>query len=671
MASIQPGSSSHSETLRSTLGTPWKFLTPTDDLHAIVTQSTKSLLDPLATSVVHGQSLRRQINKKRKISDDESSYPNLQLKSLYIEGFTPHQIWEQATRILEAAAGEVDRDISSLVNDSYESSDDDHDPSVPADSVLEEEEESDAASHESDDMLYDEELAENDGLELDDEDEEEEISSLEEEGLEDEDPEASEEDPGTFVEDRFGLNDGFFSIDDFNKQSEFLERQDAKGEAEDEDDSDEEVNWHSNPLDKNNIPPQNEDAGADSEDEEGPTFGNVDLYAPSDDDNDDDEAQEMNAGAPDWVDTSDIKYADFFAPPPRKASSKKFRALPKTQPETEIQQGDVDRAMADVRRDLFDEESEIEDDEPGVQKEGPQSTHEKQRAQIADEIRRLEAASVAKKEWMLTGEARAPERPVNSLIEEDLDFERVGKPVPVVTNETTEDIEELVKRRILAKEFDEVIRRRPGAIESKTSRSRFELEDTKPQQSLAELYEADHLKATDPNYSDAKDKKLLRDHAEITNLWKEISSQLDTLSNWHYKPKAPQASINVVADAPTIMMEEARPAAGALGESSLAPQEIYAPGDDGKNAGEVVLKTGASVAKDEMSREEKARARRQQKKNKRGENDNKSKKGTATQLVSDLKKGGVKMVNKEGKVTEMDGGKVETSAKNSADTLKL
>ncbi|KAJ5238675.1 hypothetical protein N7468_003294 [Penicillium chermesinum] len=646
------------------LEAPWNFLTPTHDLHTIVADSTKRILDPLAASVVHDQSLRRQINKKRRRTADglESSNPHLQLKSIYVDGFTPHQIWEQATRILEAAAGEVDRDVSLIAMDSYEPSNGKDDISEYTDSVLEE---SDGLLDESDSVSDDEEPAEVDHSE---QDESEDLSDI---GMDDEEKEskASEEETGVFIEDRFGLNDGFFSIDDFNKQSEFLERQDAKGEAEDDGDSDEEVNWHANPLEKNTLsqhkPVELVTDGDDADD--GPTFGNADLYAPSDD-----ESLEGDVDTPDWVDTSDIKYADFFAPPPRKASSKKHRALPKTQPAKEIHDEDIERAMADVRRDLFDDESDVEDDEAAAENEGPQSTHERRRAQIADEIRRLEAASVAKKEWMLTGEARAVERPVNSLIEEDLDFERVGKPVPVVTNETTEDIEELVKRRILAKEFDEVARRRPGAIDTKPSRgNRFELEDTKPQQSLAELYEADHLKATDPSYSDSKDRKLMRDHAEVTSLWKEISSQLDTLSNWHYKPQAPQASINVVTDAPTVMMEEARPTAGHLGESALAPQEIYAPGDDGKKAGELVLKTGASLSKDEMSREEKARARRQQKKAKKSASASTHKAGAASQLVSDLKKGGVKIVNREGQVTEMDGGKVGTSAKNSADTLKL
>lgn len=689
--------------LPSALSAPWDFLRPTDALHAVIGDSTKRIFDPLAASVVEEQSVRRQINKKRKRSeaDSESAYPPLQLKSLYVDGFTPNQIWEQATRILESSSNETERNVALLAKyGSYAPPEDDEDGS----SAISDPEGAFSDSEDADDMSdvvsentgaedLDDMDASSDNVDLEDREGTGEMDSPSIEDKEEISSDAAGEDPGSYTEDRFGLNDGFFSIDDFNKQSEFLERQDTKGQVDDADDSEEEVDWDADPTAagsstaKPDSERPNQSRGVDQDeemdddsDEEGPTFGNANLQADSD--SDDAVSYSGEGDTTEWANTSDVKYADFFAPPPRKASSKKIRALPKTQPTAESLDKDVDRAMADVRRDLFDEESEVEEEEDAVDGPGdsqaPRSTHEKQRARIADEIRRLEAANVAKKEWMLAGEARAVERPVNSLIEEDLDFERVGKPVPVVTNETTEDIEELVKRRILANEFDEVIRRRPGANNSGASRSsRFELEDTKPQQSLAEMYEIDHLRATDPNYVDSKDRKLMREHAEVTNLWKEISSQLDTLSNWHYKPKAAQAQINVVTDAPTIMMEEARPTAGSAagGPSALAPQEVYAPGEDGRVAGEVVSRTGASVAKDEMTREEKARVRRQKKNSQRKTGSESTRQpnqpSKKQQLVSDLKKGGVKVVNKEGQVTDMNGDKVGAAGKSSADALKL
>ncbi|KAJ5191176.1 uncharacterized protein N7498_010161 [Penicillium cinerascens] len=696
---------SNKPALPSALSTPWTFLRPTSDLHNLVADSAKRILDPLAASVVEEQSARRQANKKRKRSEAglDIANPPLQLKNLYVDGFTSNQIWEQAIRILESAGSEVQRDVALLAeHGGYLSSGDDDqsdlldvsDPEATGSESDDADSISNDISEDASEDDIDEKLGDGpDHLEQEDSESESQID----EDMSDDDASmhSTEQDPGTYVEDRFGLNDGFFSIDDFNKQSEQLERQDAKGGADDDDDddSDEEVDWHANPLLAENAMPaarndapskerrsEDDDDMDGSSEEDGPTFGNADLKGNFDSDDDEDASHTGDADAAGWIDTSDIKYADFFAPPPRKASSKKSRALPKTQPSEAIMDDDVDRAMADVRRDLFDEsEEEEEDDRLDESGDAPnqRSTHEKQRARIADEIRRLEAANVAKKDWMLAGEARAVERPMNSLIEEDLDFERVGKPVPVVTNETTEDIEELVKRRVLAKEFDEVVRRRPGASDAQVTRkSRFELEDTKPQQSLAEMYETDHLRATDPNYVDSKDRKLMREHAEIDSLWKDISSQLDTLCNWHYKPKVPQASINVVTDAPTIMMEEARPTAGSAagGPSALAPHEIYAPGDDGRVAGEMVLKTGATISKDEMSREDKARARRHKKSQRKNDGEPTQKTGKSAekqQLVSDLKKGGVKVINKEGQVTDMSGGKVGAGAKTSADALKL
>ncbi|CAG8155953.1 unnamed protein product [Penicillium salamii] len=687
--------------LSSALSAPWGFLRPTDDLHTTVVDSAKHILDSLAGSVVDAQTTRRQINKKRKRSDLESDQiTQLQLKNLYVEGFTSNQIWEQAIRILESTGEEVERDITLIAQHSGYMDQEG--------SELEDASDPELAQSDSDSQEGMEDLSEGPGLEDDAEEESDAESDLEGEPLEGEDIEdedmedwdeensmaEEEEAPETFVEDKFGLNDGFFSIDDFNKQSEALERQDVKGGPEEGEDSDEEeLDWHTNPLVAGNAAPVNdqkasknrateEDDEMDDSEEEGPTFGNVDLNADSDSDNED--ADDLAEEAAGWVNTSDIKYADFFAPPPRKPSNKKARALPKTQPDAApVDDADVNRAMDDVRRDLFDDEDnsaeEDGDDMDESTDAGPKSSHEKQRARIADEIRRLEAANVAKKEWMVAGEARAVQRPVNSLIEEDLDFERIGKPVPVVTNETSEDIEELVKRRILAMEFDEVIRRRPGSETQQAGRKpRFELDDTKAQQGLAEMYETEHLKANDPNFVDTKDRKLMREHAEITSLWNDVSAQLDTLCNWHYKPKIAQASINVVTDAPTIMMEEARPTAGgaAGGPVGLAPQEIYAPGDDGKVGGEVVLKNGASISKEEMSREEKAKNRRQSKKTQKKANadPSKQKSGKAAEkqeMMSDLKKGGVKVIDKEGRVTDINGDAVKAGSQNRGDNLKL
>ncbi|OJJ94656.1 hypothetical protein ASPACDRAFT_65058 [Aspergillus aculeatus ATCC 16872] len=687
--------------LESALKAPWTFLQPTVDLNNTAQASVSLYLDPLALSVSNSQCARQRRDRKRKRTGNDQSFAGhaLQLRQLYVKGFTHDQVWQQAARIFDSTFSEIERDRTCYLEVAEQRSAEWETPPVlvsnPAsqdafsdsfDSV--DQSQSDRGDLSSDDTgsatatshspsNYGSEVEGTDYGQSGDE-------SMLRESQDD------QSNGGFYVEDAFGLNDGFFSIDEFNKQSEQLERQDARGEAHDGADSDEEeIDWHTNPFDfadpaldrkrssATAAPNKDGNDSMDDSEDDGPTFDNMDIHGGSDLEDD-----EIHAapGAPSWVNTSDIKYDDFFAPPPRKASKKKSRSLPKTQPIDNVSDGDIDRAMADVRRDLFEDEiSEDDGDVSGDDRpsQSHYSSHEKQRARIADEIRRLEAANVAKKEWMVSGEARAIERPVNSLIEEDLDFERIGKPVPVVTAELTSSIEDLIKQRILAKQFDELIRRRPGLTEkTPAERSRLELEDTKPQQSLAELYETDHLRSTDPNYVDPKNQKLLREHANVTTLWENISSQLDTLSNWHYKPKAPHATISVVTDVATITMEDAQPTTSNAinGPVALAPQEIYAPGDDGKVSGEVNLRNGVSIAREEMNREQKARLRRERKKQNHASTTSKQQSGKvaeAQKLISDLKRGGVKIIGKQGEVTDIQGNKIGEDAKDKSYGLKL
>ncbi|KAI5297384.1 hypothetical protein KEM56_004857 [Ascosphaera pollenicola] len=123
----------------------------------------------------------------------------------------------------------------------------------------------------------------------------------------------------------------------------------------------------------------------------------------------------------------------------------------------------------------------------------------------------------------------------------------------------------------------------------------------------------------------------------------------------------------------TIEMEDARPGiSGAItDERTLAPQEVYAPGRDGVvNKGEIVLKSGAAVSKDEMTREDKNRRRRREKRARakqykqdeaaveKGEVSKKVKEASEKkQLVSELKKGGVKVIGKGGSLTDVTGNK--------------
>jgi len=659
------------------------FLQPSLPLHTDALAYLKNALDPVALDISTTQQQRLlDARKKRKRGEVVSEDEVLRLKQVHTRGFGAEQVWEQAKRVIEAARKEAEVGLAEAeAREAEESGESGGEEDGEGESEL---------GEEGVDWTYDGEDVDDDGEEegsgeensgmIDGEDAHDDFDMGSD--LDGEDSRLEEEPVEDFVEDKFGLNDGFFSIDNFNKQSEFMEQQgDEDGAGSD----DEEIDWDADPATMAQGA-AGADSGAEEEsddEEDGPTFGDPD--APSEDEDEDLEGGDMDIGG--MGNTNNVMYADFFAPPAQKArKNKKGRPNPHNFPaksaatendENEGEDNDMTRTMEAVHRDLFEDESEEEDDEDQealdpADPKSRRSAHERRKLALQEEIRKLEAANVAKREWTLSGEARAADRPMNSLLEEDLDFERAGKPVPVITAEVSEGLEELIKRRILAHDFQDIIRRRPDDLATGNGRRGqldFELDNNKSKKGLAEEYEDEHLRNTDPNYVDEKDEKLAKEEKEIEALWREVSANLDSLSSWHFKPKRPEAQLDIRVDAPTITMEDARPNAGGevAGASQLAPQEVYKAGDAAKgNGAEVVGKSGLPAGREELTREEKTRRRRREKERARkaGTNEptkveSKGKKDKKD-MLSDLKKGGVKVIGSKGEMKDVEGNKVKT-----------
>ncbi|KAL2178271.1 Mpp10 protein-domain-containing protein [Thermothelomyces heterothallicus CBS 202.75] len=704
------------------------FLRPSPLLPSGSLQLAKDTLDALAGQVAdHQQQRLRDAGKKRKRDGTQDKTTVLKIRKLHIDGFDTGQVWQQAKKIINSALQESAQVLKELEEndevvhitngdaeesrhiefgeDGFEVGSEEDESATDGDT---EESDDDGASLAGDDG-DDEEMAESEAEgddqkgELDDDDEVDgaEKRGADEEGDEDDYDDEPEEE---LVEDPYGLNDGFFSIDEFNKQTQWFEDQDARGDPNtDRFSDDESIDWHADPFAPKKPRKKGADEDEDDEsdmdmDEDGEEDGTGAVFSKQDledmDDGDDgEEGGNLDDDLHDMgldLTANDIYYDDFFAPPKKKkkpGNVTKRRDSPKP---SRPQDADIERAENDVRRDLFEDLSERSDSEDALSDvsagdpKSRRSAHERRQAKIAEEIRRLEAELVAKRAWTLSGEASAVDRPVNSLLEEDLDFEHVGKPVPVITEEVSESIEALIKRRILAQEFDEVLRRRPDTFGNPngTRRGLVDVDDTKAKQSLAEIYEEEHVKKANPDaYVSQADEKLRRDEEEIKKMWKEISAKLDALSSWHYKPKPAAPTLTVVADVATVAMEDAQPTTAqgvAGGESMIAPQEVYAPGKDTAEKGEVVAKSGLPVAKQEMTREEKLRRRRREKERIRkagGIDANKpvSKKAQEQrETINDLKKGGVKVINRKGEVVGLDGKKVvEQKGSQSSGAFKL
>ncbi len=701
------------------------FLRPSPLLPTGSLQLAKETLDALAGQVADQQQQRlRDTGKKRKRDGTQDKSAVLKIRRLHIDGFETGQVWQQAKKIIASTLHESRQVLSELEEsneveeegaedataiefgeDGFEVGSEEDESASDGDT---EESDDEGASNEAEELLdleaeedEDEELGEGEDAVDVGEDEEEEGEEGEE-GEEDQD-DYDDEPEAELVEDPNGLNDGFFSIDEFNKQTQWFEDQDARADPNTDHFSDDEsVDWHGDPFSAKK--PSKKGRDEEGEDDE----SEMDL-----DEEDDGEAAALDKADLDDLDggsdedeggnlqddldemgmdltANDVFYKDFFAPPKRKRKPGSFKK-PRHFPEpVRPDEADMERAENDVRRDLFDDLSERSDEEDALSDvsagnpKSRRSAHERRQAKVAEEIRKLESELVAKRAWTLAGEASAADRPMNSLLEEDMDFEHVGKPVPVITEDVSESIEELIKRRILAHEFDEVLRRRPDTLGNPNDARRglVDVADTKGKQSLAEIYEEEHVKNANPDaYVSQADEKVRRDEQEIKNMWKDISAKLDALSSWHYKPKPAAPTLTVVSDVATVAMEDAQPTTAqgvAGGESMIAPQEVYAPGKDTAEQGEVVAKSGLPVAKQEMSREDKLRRRRREKERIRkagGTEANKpgSKKAQAQrETMSDLKKGGVKVINRKGEVVGLDGKKVvEQKGPQSSGALKL
>lgn len=119
------------------------------------------------------------------------------------------------------------------------------------------------------------------------------------------------------------------------------------------------------------------------------------------------------------------------------------------------------------------------------------------------------------------------------------------------------------------------MRQRPVENKPFLPSSVFELNDAQSKQSLAQIYEEDYTAGTGTATTSTKDSKLAEEHAALTKMWDSICYKLDSLSNAHFTPKAPTASITTLPSAiASTTLESALPTTMSTADM-LAPHEIY------------------------------------------------------------------------------------------------
>lgn len=252
---------------------------------------------------------------------------------------------------------------------------------------------------------------------------------------------------------------------------------------------------------------------------------------------------------------------------------------------------------------LPDDEETEDSDTLNVQKDSAEvkSSFEKRQEKMNEKIASLEKELLEKKPWQLQGEVTAQKRPENSLLEETLHFDHAVRMAPVITEETTLQLEDIIKQRIRDQAWDDVVRKEKPKEDPYEYKKRLTLDHEKSKLSLAEIYEQEYIKLNQQKTAEEENPE----HVEIQKMMDSLFLKLDALSNFHFIPKPPVPEIKVVSNLPAITMEEVAPVS-VSDAALLAPEEVK----EKNKAGDI--KTAAEQTATDKKRERRRKKHRKQ-----------------------------------------------------------
>ena len=248
------------------------------------------------------------------------------------------------------------------------------------------------------------------------------------------------------------------------------------------------------------------------------------------------------------------------------------------------------------------------------------TSHDMKAAKLLKKTEALEEELLAEKPWSMTGEVAGSSRPLDSLLSEAPEFEQSRKIAPQLTSESSINIEELIKGRILKEEWDDVLPKEvPTVRKPKGSADEVQVSQEQSKLGLGELYEREYLKKATGYDVEAVEKLTAEDKAkaEMKALFAKLCGKLDALSNYHFTPRPEQEEGEITSvNVPAITMEEKIPLS-VSSASCLAPEDVYGS-KRGKGS---VLKGEGDLGKDDRKRRraDKKREKRKEKRRKRAD----------------------------------------------------
>ena len=183
------------------------------------------------------------------------------------------------------------------------------------------------------------------------------------------------------------------------------------------------------------------------------------------------------------------------------------------------------------------------------------STHELRQLRLKKKIQKMEKEALSqvggvgkddRKIWQMKGEITAADRPENSLLQEHLDYDTVSKQAPIITEQVSKRLEDIIIQRIKDQAYDNVERKVKPVENPYEYKKKLILDQEKSKLSLAEVYEQEYLKQKSSLEDSAKKPGMLDDDGkeetpkEVESIRKSMNvlfTKLDSLTHFHFTPK--------------------------------------------------------------------------------------------------------------------------------------
>jgi U3 small nucleolar RNA-associated protein MPP10 len=187
-------------------------------------------------------------------------------------------------------------------------------------------------------------------------------------------------------------------------------------------------------------------------------------------------------------------YKDFFDPVEPTQDHQGSEAEGDDEADDEEMEQDEEPPMVTKRQNLLKSDDDDDDDDQDQDLGEVKSSHELRTIRLAKKIKKMEAEAVETKSWQLTGEVAAIERPENALLGEYLDYDTVAKAAPIITEEVSKRLEDIIVQRIKDQAWDDVERKIKPIENPYEYKKKLILDQEKSKLSLAQVYEDEYLK---------------------------------------------------------------------------------------------------------------------------------------------------------------------------------